>query len=227
MQQQKPEALYRNANAAERERLATQVVLEHKESIEAYVRKVVPPNSREDAKQSALEGLLIALEKYDESIAGPDRGKKSFWGYALPYVRNEVQKWMSVGVYWRKDTNRGKSPQRQAAFAEAKRQRTQLSMDMLMGGCSDSDHVFEGDEEPNTLYAMIPDPIATPETLVEEKELAERFISQLNAEEIEELESCHYLTLKGRVKALTQGSESDGADMPGNSVCGGRDTVRP
>jgi hypothetical protein len=76
-------------------------VVTHRERVVALVRRSVPGQHREEAAQVCAIGLLVALERYDDAKSGPDRGKKNFWGYALPYVRDELRLWMDKGVRWR------------------------------------------------------------------------------------------------------------------------------
>jgi len=98
----KPEAIYRQATSREeRRRLQAAVITEQRPKFEAFVRRQVPSAHRQEGFQVAAIGILVALEKYDEEISGPDRGKKSFWGFAFPYVREELRRWMDHGVGWR------------------------------------------------------------------------------------------------------------------------------
>jgi hypothetical protein len=80
-----------------------------------YVRGALPRFAQdhvEEAVQVGLIGVLAALEKYDPSQAGDDRGAV-FWKFAAEHVRDEVREWTDRGVYWRTAAGRGKSPLRE------------------------------------------------------------------------------------------------------------------
>src|SRR5580693_1631945 len=97
-----PEDQYKQAaSQAERTRLQTAVLMAYRTHVAGFVRRFVHnPAHRPEAEQVGLLGLLVALEKYDPSLLGADRGAR-FWSFATLHVRYEVQRWMDVGVHWR------------------------------------------------------------------------------------------------------------------------------
>lgn len=96
-----PEALYKTADKAERRRIQTELVSRHRHKLHLFVRSLVPAQHFDEGAQVGALGLLLALEKYDDAKSGPDRGKKDFFAFAKPYIRDEVRVWMDKGVRWR------------------------------------------------------------------------------------------------------------------------------
>lgn len=95
-----PEDYYRTSDKTERRRIQLVIVTEHRDRVAALVRRGVPKRLRAEACQVGALGLLVALEKYDPERSGPDRGKKSFWGFAFPYVREEIRVWLDHAAGW-------------------------------------------------------------------------------------------------------------------------------
>lgn len=205
-----PETLYRTAGAAERRRIQTEIVVSHHDRVRSLVRRYVPAGHREEGEQVAALGLLVALEKYDDAVSGPDRGKKSFWGFAFPYVRDELRAWLDVSVWWCKAANRGKSAKRRARADEIKKLRKIASLDKI---------------EPHTEAPLI-DRIQLPESdsvedlagEVESLRLLRAFCETLSADEarillsehVQVQGSRHHLSLVERATAFVRGNEGAG-----------------
>ncbi len=192
---------YRTASETERKRIRAAVVVECREKVGAFVRRILPREHHEEAIQCGIIGLLVALDKYDDAIAGPDLGKKSFWGYAFPFVQNEISNWVDRGIHWRPRARNARN-----STAEAKAQRRQLSMDAVQEvlGTDMTLHDLFSDDKPNA------------EEIVGEFEasvLLNEFTETLTNEDRKLLftketgrpRSSRYLSLVGRAKAAVLG----------------------
>jgi DNA-directed RNA polymerase specialized sigma subunit len=94
-------ATYRDASPLKRRQIQTEVVSTYRPHVARMVRGTVAPRHREEAEQVGLIGLLVGLERFDpERATGPDVGA-AFWTFARGHVKDEIQKWMDHGVYWR------------------------------------------------------------------------------------------------------------------------------
>jgi len=110
----------RSPDPKERRRLTAEILNTYKPRIAAVVRRVLrTPQHWAEAEQVGALGLLVALREYRPAEAEADRGG-AFWGFARFHVMNEIQRWIDVGVYWRKTPNRGRGEAR-AANREAAR----------------------------------------------------------------------------------------------------------
>lgn len=205
---------YRDAGLAERRQIQADVVQRYRYRVFRVVRRQVPwPAHWEEAEQEGTIGLLIALKKFD-----PDRGVP-FGAFADPWIRNEIQRWIDVGVYWRKSPNRGKSEARQRAAENTFRQRLFNSMDAPIGQ--------DGDGIPVTLYDCIP-AIFDTESYASDAELREKlfaFAKTLTEEDREILfsensqrvRSRHYLSLVERARAFVRGQDGDDISRSGKT----------
>lgn len=215
----KPEDLYRStSDKATRRQLQAAVVAEYRGRIEALARRALPVQHVEEATQAGCIGLLLALEKYDRTVVGEDRGG-AFWNFARAHVLNEVQQWADVGVYWRprKRNNRGD-------VEAARAQRRVASLDVPAHGTEDGSIV-------ETIEAEQP----TPEDMAGEIEAISHlrgFTVSLSAEDQEILfsenskrvRSRRYLTLVEKATAFVAGETASGYR---NSVRRNSDSVRP
>lgn len=220
---EKPEILYaRTTDLATRRRLQAAVVVAYRSHVESLARKLLRPQHIEEATQAGCIGLLLALEKYDDQIAGPDRGKKSFWAFVFPYVRDEIRTWADAGVYWRKSPNRGRSTERVAARAEAETMRQVKSLDYVM-----ADGIAVVD--------TFPDDAPTPEDIAEVSEararlaqfsdtLSTRDREILFSENSQRVRSRHHLSLVERATAFVAGESVSGHCV---ALRGNTDSVRP
>ena len=87
----------------------------HRHRIRKVVRSVVPRPHIREGEHVASIGLLLAMRKHPaEDATAPD-----FWYHAYWIVREEITKWLSTGVYWRKPANRSADPARVAARERA------------------------------------------------------------------------------------------------------------
>lgn len=209
----KPESLYRDTtDPRERRRIQAAVIANYRNHVRTCVRKAVPAEHYEEAEQVGALGLLVALEQYDPKLIGPDRGA-AFWWFARLIVQNEIQRWMDVGIYWRKAPNRGKGEARQATRDAAQVHRTVASMDAPLPGGENA-----------TLHDLTPDTSPSVEDLTADAESCTRlraFAATLLPEEAELLmsenghhvRSRHYLTLVGRARAFVRGSDGSGKSI--------------
>ena len=114
----KPEELYQHtSDPKERQRIKTKVVVAYRPMVAGQARRMAPPRHWEEAEQAGMVGLLVALDRYDDPT--PDRGAKSFWGFAVLYVRDEIQQWMDRGVRWEKTKLSKARQQARAARGDA------------------------------------------------------------------------------------------------------------
>ena len=94
-----------------RERKAA-VVAANKTRVAGLVRRLVrSPDHWREAEQVGAMGILVALEKYDPTLVGEDRGA-AFWNFARRWVIHEIQTYLGNSVFWRKAPNRGRSEAR-------------------------------------------------------------------------------------------------------------------
>lgn len=119
----KPEDLYgKTADESEKARLRIAVV----EAYGGHVAKIVSGlvtdrKHHQDAQQAGIEGLLIALERYEPPSVNTGG---AFWAFANFRVRYAIQSYLDVGVYWRKDGKGNQSlPNRARAREEIRRTR--------------------------------------------------------------------------------------------------------
>lgn len=203
----KPEDVYKDTtDLIARRRLQSSVVEAYRDRVSGAVRRLVrDPDNRVEAEQVAMLGLLVALERYDRAAAHPegpreDRGG-AFWHFAFPFVRNEVQRWMDHGVFWRP---RKRNAHGQGTAELARLHRTPASMDA-------------GDVD-ETLHDQIKSTVASVEDQVADGELKLRlraFVRTLSAEDAKILltengqcrQSGRYQSLVGRAAAFVRGSD--------------------
>lgn len=82
---------YGAASAAERRRIQAQVVEACRAEIAGFVRSRVPERQNwPEGEQVGAIGVLVALERLDHERVSEGF---SFWQFARPYVRNEIQRW--------------------------------------------------------------------------------------------------------------------------------------
>ena len=103
---------YKTASKTERKRLAAEVLQKYRPRLEKIVRAKLRdlPEHWAEGDQVAALGLLVALERFDCEIAAY-RGS-TFWTFAFWPIQHELEAWLSASIFWRKDTNRGKSATR-------------------------------------------------------------------------------------------------------------------
>ena len=214
-----PEQSYKTeTNPTERRRIQAAVIEAHRPHVAALVRRLVPAEHREEGQQVGALGVLVALEKYDDGIAGPDRGKKCFWGFAYLYVRDELQRWIDVGVNWRKTPNRGKSAARKANRQAASIHRQPARLDAPLPG-----------DDGGTLQDLLQHVSPTVEELFSVAEtlaLLLSFARTLSAKDrkilFSENSQCmisrHYLSLVERATAFMQGSRDGHGRHEGNGA---------
>ena len=96
----------------ERKLIAAAVVAANKTRVASLVRRLVrSPDHWREAEQVGAVGILVALEKYDPTLVGEDRGA-AFWNFARQWVIHEIQTYLGNSVFWRKAPNRGRSEAR-------------------------------------------------------------------------------------------------------------------
>lgn len=197
-----PEDDYRSGTPAERRRIRAQVLAACAGERRNLIWRL-PVWHREEAAQVAALGVLVALEKYDANISGPDRGKKRFWNYAFVHVREELRTWADRALGWQ---NTKMNAARRAA-REAKGQTTvgrMLSLELEL----------ELDARPDLLVAD-----DTPEGLASDLEAAaalNEFLTTLSAEEKRTLlsenenvrKSRLHVSLRERAAAVLTGAPS-------------------
>jgi hypothetical protein len=210
---------------AAKRRIQAETISTYRAKVEALAKRMVPgPPHVEEATQAGLIGLLIALEKYDPARVAPATTAHSspFWFFARAYVRNEIQQWISIGVFWRKDGNRGKNE-------AAKRQRAAIAATKVFS--ADAPKAV-GDVESWIDAFHDADQLST-EELCADAESARRlqvFAATLSKADAEKLltehgrskESVHYLSLVERASAFVRGT-----DEYRDSVSGHSDPARP
>lgn len=79
--------IYRTAKSIERRRIQVEIVRACRPFL-AWLARGLAPDDAPDAEKVGVVGVLIALEKYD-----PARG--AFWPFARPFVRDEIERWLS------------------------------------------------------------------------------------------------------------------------------------
>lgn len=199
----RPEDAYKaTTDRAERRRLQAKVVELYRLRVVALAHRAVPREYWREAEQVGLIGLLVALEKFDPE------GKHDFWYLASTAVRDEIRTWRDTGIYWRKDTNRGKSPARVAARQEAQRQGQHESADTTrdrgsdLGSISIKDAYFDSSAPtPEDLYAN-----------EEARRLCAAFLSTLNDEDRAALfapKNPRHRSLIERARAFVRGSDDE------------------
>lgn len=194
-----------------RRRIQAQVVEAYRAHVASYVRKHVAQAHSKEAEQVGVIGVLVALEKYDAGIVcavGGDRGA-AFWNFARMYVRDEIRRWLDVGVFWCKSSNRGASDARRESAKMRTAQRTVESMDEPVG------------ERETTLHDRIVDGETTVEDLVataESRARLDQFLFTLTEADrhlllcdkrdrgnANSVRSRHHLFLVGRATAFVRG----------------------
>lgn len=198
---------------AERRRLQAAAVEAYRDRVSRVVRRLVPgAANRPEGEQVGAIGILVALERVDASRVD---SRFSFWAFAYPYVRYEIQRWLDVGVYWRRVGNRGKDAARQAQRQAAAVNRRHASMDSPIsdGRASDWTNAW-------TLHDMLHDTSPTAEDMVAEVEVTVRlraFASGLSdldreillSENSQRVRSRHYSDLVARAAAFLRGPNAD------------------
>lgn len=105
----KPELIYAaTTDRAERRRLEEAVLIAYRPQVARFVRRRVHEKHWQEAEQVGLIGLLVALQKYDPIPRPGFEEPTPFWFFAMAWVRKELQRWVSLGVYWRPSTNGAK-----------------------------------------------------------------------------------------------------------------------
>jgi RNA polymerase sigma factor (sigma-70 family) len=89
--------------------------------VRKLARSMVEPRIYEDAVAAGLLGLYEAWKRFD-----PATGKQFA---PKNYIRHQIRTCRDSTQYWRKEGNRGKSPERQKQREAAKRQRYMRSLD--------------------------------------------------------------------------------------------------
>jgi RNA polymerase sigma factor (sigma-70 family) len=129
---------YKTASKTERKRLAAEVLQKYRPRLEKIVRAKLRdlPEHWAEGDQVAALGLLVALERFDCEIAAY-RGS-TFWTFAFWPIQHELEAWLSASIFWRKETNRGKSATRRAARETARASQTALSLELALETPSDA-----------------------------------------------------------------------------------------
>lgn len=206
----RPEEQYRHTtDRAERRRIQADILDKYRPHVRWFVRKTIAPQHREEAEQVGCIGLLVALEKYEPTKLGEDKGG-AFWFFAARCVRDEIRRWEDVGVYWRKHRVR---PGPGAELARL--QRRQASMDAERpDGRSLHDEL--------TTEATVEDLVAD----VECRRLFARFVRTLTdaerqtifSEDLRIIRSRSHLSLIERARAFVMGARDGDDDRPTHSA---------
>jgi RNA polymerase sigma factor (sigma-70 family) len=197
----KPEDQYRHADRLSRRRIEHQVVEGYRPNVRALVRHHWPLLERcwDEAEHVGCIGLLDALKSYDPARA-------AFWTFARSFVRNAIQKWVDVGVYWRPRTRKhraGVDPR------EARAHMRPESMDRSI------------DDDAQTLHDVVQADGPTVEDLAAADEVSARladFMATLTKTEVDvilsensqRIRSRRYGALVERATAFVRGSDDDG-----------------
>ena len=202
--------MYKAADRAGKRAIQAAVVAAHREDVARFVRRALRGRQAhwEEAEQVGRLGVLVGLEKYDPEIAGPDRGRKSFWLFVFPYVRDEIQRWMDHTISWRPRSRNLARDERTAEQREERAaQRRPLSLDETEIALAEAsvEELVEGME----LLGLLDRFLATLSDadrqllLCEKRERAEGGVREGNNNR-----SRRYLSLVERATAFVRGDEN-------------------